>query len=315
MNSRVQGVVNCDGEDAVRELYQSLIALVRRHGQGPHAAISNQYQSLAQISKACDENQEANLFERFLTKPIDVLVQPRDFYLFGEGPRDEQNTDDDSFFGEASQRICNAMITRNTEKMHQELDMVLEYMVGKFPRVSGVHMRAIHFCKPLEMTLVGADLIDRRFVQRSRLVQQVIEADNEALLRETFHRQMDEICRYAKERKQQNHGELMHSIADYIDGNLSDSSLSILTIAECFHMHPARLSSEFREYFNESVPGFIHQRRIAVIKQQLCTTSLPIREIAFNAGYVSIATMNRAFLKREGLYPGQYRKKNQIKLP
>lgn len=162
------------------------------------------------------------------------------------------------------------------------------------------------------MTLVGADLIDRLFVQQFRLVQRVIETENEAQLRESFHQQLDRIWEYSQKRKQLHHGELMQRVADYIQQNLSDFTLSIPTIAENFHLSETRLSADFRQYFQETIPNFIHQHRVEWIKTQLRTTKRPIREISMDAGYISIATMNRAFFRLEGLYPGQYRKNHSI---
>lgn len=104
----------------------------------------------------------------------------------------------------------------------------------------------------------------------------------------------------------------MQRVADYIQQNLSDFTLSIPTIAENFHLSETRLSADFRQYFQETIPNFIHQHRVEWIKTQLRTTKRPIREISMDAGYISIATMNRAFFRLEGLYPGQYRKKHSI---
>lgn len=310
VNSRVQGVVSTRNREDTQVLYDALQELVGRNpvGQRPHAAISNCYDSLKDISRACDENQEAHQFERFLTKPIDVIVQPKDFFLYGTEPRQDR---DEDVFGTLSQRICNAMIMEDRPWGHRTLDETLDYMVDRFPRVSGVHMRALRFCHALELTLVGADLIDRLFVQEFHLLQEVIEADNEALLRDTFHRKLDEIYDYAAERKQMRHGELMNRVAAYIDGNLTDAMLSIPTIAESFGMTEEKLSSAFRSYFQETIPNFIHQRRVEYIKKQLLETKKPVREISLDAGYVSLATMNRAFCRLEGISPGQYRTKHR----
>lgn len=311
ISSKLQGVVSAGGPEDTAALYETLREIVANSGMQarPHAAISNAYDSLEAISRACVENEEARFFERFLTHPIDVLVQPKDFHLYG-APFPE--ADDDTFFGEVSQKICNAMLLEDQARMHQALDQALDFIVDRFPRVSGIHMRAIHFCKPLEMTLVGADLIDRLFVQQFRLVQRVIETENEAQLRESFHQQLDRIWEYSQKRKQLHHGELMQRVADYIQQNLSDFTLSIPTIAENFHLSETWLSADFRQYFQETIPNFIHQHRVEWIKTQLRTTKRPIREISMDAGYISIATMNRAFFRLEGLYPGQYRKKHSI---
>jgi len=310
INSRLQGVVSAPEGEMTEKLYQALYELVHCFPaeQRPHAAISNVYENWSCISRACAENQEAHEFARFLDRTVDVIVQPRDFALYG-APMTEE--DDDSFFGDVSQRICNAMLLGDKKLMHLALDEALDYMVGRFPRVSGVHMRAIHFCKPLEMSLVGADLIDRLFVQQFRLVQKVIETDREKELRETFHRVMDEIWDYSAQRKQLRHGQQMQRVAEYIQRNLTDSMLSITTIAQNFQVSEAKLSAAFRQYYQETIPNFIHRKRIACIKEQLRTTNTPIRIIALNAGYISLATMNRAFVRQEGIYPGQYRKENR----
>lgn len=306
INSRIQGIVSDGSDFGINEIYLGLKELVagENGSSSPHASISNRYDSLWDISRGCEENQEAHVFARFLQKPVELLVQPKDLYLQGdEMPQDE----DEEFFGQISQKICNAILAEDHGRAHAGLNEALHFMVGKFPRVSGVHMRALRFCHALEMTLVGADLIDRLFVQRFRLLQAVIEAENEVALRKTFHKKLDEICEYAQQRKNIHHGECMRQIMEYIQRNLTDSTLSISTIADNFHMTEEKLSSAFRSYFQESIPNVIHQKRVEYIKGQLLTTKKSVREICFDAGYISIATMNRAFSRLEGMYPGRYR--------
>ncbi len=306
INSRIQGVVAEDSAFGIQDIYLGLKELVAGAGgvRTPHASISNRYDSLWEISRGCEENQEAHVFARFLQKPVELLVQPKDLHLQGDDiPQDE----DEEFFGQISQKICNAMVTEDRERVHRALDEALHFMVGKFPRVSGVHMRALRFCHALELTLVGADLIDRLFIQQFRLLQEVIEAENEHALRETFHKKMDEICDYAQQRKDLQQSAHMRQIMEYIERNLTDSMLSIASIAENFHMTEEKLSSTFRGYFQESIPNVIHQKRVEYIKEQLLTTKKSVRDICFDAGYISIATMNRAFSRIEGMYPGRYR--------
>lgn len=311
INSSMRGLVSVKGRQELEQLYHAMEVLVEPFSpeSRPHAAISNSYDAVESISRACVENQEAHLFERFLTKPIDVILQPRDFFLYNVSEPELETQNDEEVFGRLSQQIANSIILGDRDRMHGVLDEALEVIITKFPRVSGVHMRAIHFCMPLEMTLVGADIIDRLFVQQFGLVQRLIETETEEQLRTSFHDQMDVIWECALQRKQRDHDGLMHRIISYVEQNLQDSTLSIQTIAENFNMPSAQLSAEFRDYYHETLPGLIHQRRVAYMKTQLRETNAPIREICFDAGYISVATMNRAFLKQEGIYPGQYRKK------
>ena len=312
INSRIQGIVQVPDREALSALYDTLRALrgEEDNPQGPIMAISSSCTGVRDISRGCKENEDARVFGRFLSQNIGIMIQPGDFYLYYEDAKAPEALEgDDAFFGEISQRICSAIIIGDRQRMHHILDEALGYMITRVPRVSAVHMRAIHFCKPLEMSLVGSDLIDRLFVQDFRLVERVIRTESEAELRRSFHDGMDAIWDYAAERKKQNRQEIMHRIVEYIDRNLSDTELSIQTIAENFRMHPTRLSALFRDYYKETIPNMIHEKRIAYIRSELLNSSRPVREIALDAGYISIATMNRAFLKSEGIYPGQYRKK------
>ncbi len=308
VSGRIQGAVSVTGPEEMQALYTALDQMIRREPEATraHAAVSNPYDSISGISRACDENQEAHRFERFLQKPIDVLLQSGDFWIHGvAGPQYE----DEDIFGRLSQGICNALAAQDPDRAHRLLEEALNFMVDRFPRVSGVHMRALRFCHALEMTLVGADLIDRLFVQENHLLQDVIEADNEELLRKTFHHKLEAIELYAQSRKQLRHGALMRRVAAYIDSNLTDAQLSLPAIAESFGMSEEKLSAAFRGYYQETVPNFIHRRRVDYIKRQLLETKTPVRELALEAGYVSLATMNRAFYRLEGMYPGQYRSK------
>lgn len=311
-SGRVQGIVSINGRDEMARLYQQLQQVIWQYKDAPHphAAISNGYPAHSFISRACVENQEAHQFARFLERPIDVIVQPGDFYLQGG---EQPLGDDEEFFGQISQKICNALMAEDPQRAHRALDEGIHYTIGKFPRVSGVHMRALRFCHALELTLVGADLIDRLFVQNFHLLQDVIEADNEHALRETFHNKLDSIFDYAGQRKALHYGEQMRQVVEYINRNLTDSTLSITTIAENFHIHENRLSASFRSYFHETIPNMIHQRRVEYIRKQLLYTEKTVQDICTDAGYISIATMNRAFFRLEGMYPGQFRKQARKK--
>jgi AraC-like DNA-binding protein len=105
----------------------------------------------------------------------------------------------------------------------------------------------------------------------------------------------------------------MAEVMEYIEAQLSDPSLSIGSIAEALGLSPATLTSHFKQFYGDSIPNTIHKKRISRIRTQLCTTNKPIKQLAAENGYVSIATMNRAFLKYEGVYPGALKAKLQAR--
>ncbi len=309
LQGALNGIVSAADQTALETLCWGLRQLVESWPpqSRPHAAVSNCCLDIRSVSHACEENHEANAYERFRTAPAEIIVQEGG--TLPEGNPEPPKTDDDQFFGKISQKLCNAIIAEDRTLLHRTLDQALDFILNSLPRISAIHMRAIHFCKPLEMVLVEGDVIDRLFVEQFHLASRIIKTENEAELRTAFHREMDAVADYAARRKQMHVSEQMRRVMEYIDENLSDCMLSSDSIARNFRMSQANLTRQFRNSFQTSIPETIHRKRVQMLKQQLTETDKPIRELAMDAGYISIATMNRAFVRIEGVYPGQYRKK------
>lgn len=80
---------------------------------------------------------------------------------------------------------------------------------------------------------------------------------------------------------------------------ISESQLS--------HLFSCKLHTRFREYINSL--------RVQAAIELLLKTRKPISEIAFDCGFVSFATFNRAFLKSTGLTPREVRERGNLELP
>ena len=80
---------------------------------------------------------------------------------------------------------------------------------------------------------------------------------------------------------------------------ISESQLS--------HLFSCKLHTGFRDYINSL--------RVQAAIELLLKTRKPISEIAFDCGFVSFATFNRAFLKSTGLTPREVRERGNLELP
>lgn len=61
------------------------------------------------------------------------------------------------------------------------------------------------------------------------------------------------------------------------------------------------------QHFGKTLPQLFNERRIADACRLLAETGAPIKTIAEEVGFNSIASFNRAFKESEGVSPGQYR--------
>jgi AraC-like DNA-binding protein len=69
----------------------------------------------------------------------------------------------------------------------------------------------------------------------------------------------------------------------------------------------SRVSSLIKKAYSQTVPDFINDYRIKDVQFLLKDTSLSITEIAEEAGFNSIATLNRVYKKKTGRTPSEYR--------
>lgn len=83
--------------------------------------------------------------------------------------------------------------------------------------------------------------------------------------------------------------------------------LTIDGIARACGLNRVKLTRGFRAMFNATVAEAISERRLAAASQLLCTTDLPISSIGYDSGYLNNASFARAFARRFGVSPSDYR--------
>jgi AraC-like DNA-binding protein len=95
-------------------------------------------------------------------------------------------------------------------------------------------------------------------------------------------------------------------VVQYIYDHYLDP-LSLSSLSERFHMHPAQLSTQFGEAFGIYFVDFLHELRIRHACSLLISSDLPISQVAFESGFSSYPTFSRTFLRIKGMPPRQYR--------
>jgi AraC-like DNA-binding protein len=93
----------------------------------------------------------------------------------------------------------------------------------------------------------------------------------------------------------------------YIGEHYSDTSLSMAGIAERLGLHPAYLSSAFKEQAKIGILDYITRVRVERSMQLLGDFGASIGQISLKVGYASAKTFTRVFKKNTGITPSQYR--------
>ncbi|PXA86784.1 AraC family transcriptional regulator [Nostoc sp. 3335mG] len=83
--------------------------------------------------------------------------------------------------------------------------------------------------------------------------------------------------------------------------------LTIDRIARSCGLNRVKLSRGFREMFDCTVATALAERRLQEASRMLRTTDRPISSIGYDSGYLNNAAFSRAFARRFGVSPSDYR--------
>ena len=107
--------------------------------------------------------------------------------------------------------------------------------------------------------------------------------------------------------------ESFHSLLEvkvYIQTHLSDK-LTIAFLCKQFSLSPTFLKEGFRRAYGMPIHSFLVQQRLRRAQELICTTRMPIQQIAQAVGYEGMSQFNAAFKREYGMTPGQYRKMSE----
>lgn len=96
-------------------------------------------------------------------------------------------------------------------------------------------------------------------------------------------------------------------ITNYIKENYA-SDLSLDTLAEIFGYSPTYLSRMFQKYAGINYKSYLQGIRVEQAFQELANTEHTISETAMNNGFPNSRALAKAFQKRYGILPSEYRK-------
>ena len=100
---------------------------------------------------------------------------------------------------------------------------------------------------------------------------------------------------------------VMDHVRKYMEDNYM-ADLSLDSVSEILHISPAYLSAQFKKYQKMNFLDCLTELRINAAKELLAAPFRSAAEVASMVGYEDASYFARAFKKRTGMTPTQYRK-------
>lgn len=103
---------------------------------------------------------------------------------------------------------------------------------------------------------------------------------------------------------------LMLEIKAYLLEHLSEKN-TIQLLCRQFSVSPTFLKENFRRAFGSPIHSWLVEQRLKWARELICTTRMPIQQVAHTVGYEGMSQFNAAFKRCFGMTPGQYRKMSE----
>ena len=97
-----------------------------------------------------------------------------------------------------------------------------------------------------------------------------------------------------------------HEVVAYIRSNLK-KDLSVGVLASFAHLSPRQFSRKFTAAFQSSPAAYVEGIRLDEARKRLCETQCNIDQLAVSVGFSSDDAFRRAFVRRFGVSPSNYR--------
>ena len=110
--------------------------------------------------------------------------------------------------------------------------------------------------------------------------------------------------------RQKRHLDKLSEITDYMKLHY-DEELSLEKVADRFGFSPTYLSRIFKRYANLSYRAYLQDLRVEYAVKDMIHTGQELGDIAVNHGFADSRALAKAFAKRYGCLPSEYRKRIQ----
>ena len=118
-------------------------------------------------------------------------------------------------------------------------------------------------------------------------------------------------CFVLKKNRQSATEELTYQVASYLTEHFLEP-VTLSTTARALGVNKYYLSRIFSEKFQISFPDYVNQIRVHHATDLIKQTKLTFMEIAYQSGFNSQRSFNRAFLRYMHMTPKEYRKENLL---
>lgn len=220
----------------------------------------------------------------------------------------QSQMDENLFLSDCADQVSRLLQGRKHNEARQRLDLAMDYCVTAVPWFfPNMRLRLMTFWGYFVLVLIRQNQVTRSFFTKHDIMTELLMAETYPALTKAVDLFWSALIGQLVKMETQPDLLWVASVNEYIAKMSTDPNLSVLQIAEYFGMAQPAASSRYKKYAGHAISDEIQKTRIRHARQLLQSSAMPLNKIAETVGYGSLATMNRAFQKYEGVSPRMLR--------
>lgn len=207
-------------------------------------------------------------------------------------------------------RFANQIYTKTMTSVPNQVNRFVRSLTDS----ENVSLRDLHFSlllfdKCFLQDLLGLDVIDGAYIQKTDTLGQLYAAANVQKLIDAMVAVITDVQTYYNKREDMQATALLERARTDIEAHFTDPGFSVSALAERLEVNQATLSNLYRTFYNETIVATLRRMRVSEAKKLLQDDAYSLEQVCALSGFGSINTMYRAFRDTEGIAPGKFRKK------
>ena len=228
--------------------------------------------------------------------------------LFDTEEATQSQMDENLFLSDSAEKVSQLLCSGNQEDALTQLSMAVDYCIRAVPCFFPMmRMRLLTLFDHLILAILRENHVLRSFLQQQDILTELLMAPTEQALQAQIHAFWSDLIGHMAVLEAQPGIRWVSRVDEYITEMSVDPNLSVSQIALHFQLPQPTLSGRYKQYAGKNITDKIHAVRIRHARQLLQSSGTTLSDIAQQVGYGSLATMNRAFRKYEGIAPSQLR--------
>ncbi|MBR5156436.1 MAG: AraC family transcriptional regulator [Clostridia bacterium] len=138
-----------------------------------------------------------------------------------------------------------------------------------------------------------------------------VNANDNSAITAVFETYVDDICSFVNKGSLGHMDTMVDKVNAIIADNYTNTEFNVNMIADMLNVNANYLSAIYKRKTDMNILDNIRALRVKEAKRLIVETSIPLENIAKQAGFGSITTFNRVFKKFTGISPGIYRNMNK----